>query len=43
LKWREYLRSLISSDIESVFCRDDPLPGFMEIALIPYLAIKRGF
>ena len=43
LKWREYLRSLTSIHIESVFCRDDPLPGLLELALIPYLAVKRGF
>jgi predicted ATP-grasp superfamily ATP-dependent carboligase len=43
LAWREYLRSLANVQAESVFCRDDPLPGFMELALIPYLAIKRGF
>ena len=43
LKWREYLGSLTNIDIESVFCRDDPLPGFLELALIPYLAVKRGF
>ena len=39
----EYLRSLGRADAESVFCRDDPLPGMMELALVPYLAVKRGF
>jgi D-aspartate ligase len=43
LDWREYLRSLTDIQTESVFCREDPLPGFMELALIPYLAVKRGF
>jgi D-aspartate ligase len=43
LDWRAYLRSLISFDIESVFCRDDPLPGIVEVLLVPYLFVKRGF
>ena len=43
LKLREYVRSLGSFQIESVFCREDPLPGLMELAFIPYLAVKRGF
>jgi D-aspartate ligase len=43
LGWREYLRSLRSVQVESVFSRDDLLPGLAELALIPYLAIKRGF
>lgn len=38
-----YLRSLRSAHIESVFSRDDPWPGLMELALVPYLAVKRGF
>jgi D-aspartate ligase len=42
LDWRAYLRSLRVSDIESVFSHDDPRPGFAELALLPYLAIKRG-
>ena len=41
--WRSYLQSLLKSDIESVFSGEDPLPGMMELALIPYLAVKRGF
>jgi D-aspartate ligase len=40
---REYLHSLREFDEEAVFSRDDPMPGVAEIALIPYLAIKRGF
>jgi predicted ATP-grasp superfamily ATP-dependent carboligase len=43
LRWRPYLRSLRSINAESVFVRDDPLPGLAETALLPYLAIKRGF
>jgi D-aspartate ligase len=38
-----YVRSLRDFDVEAVFSRDDPMPGFAEMALIPYLAFKRGF
>lgn len=40
---RAYARSLAGSDVESVFSRRDPLPWLMELLLIPYLAVKRGF
>ncbi len=40
---RDYLRSLLDIDEEAVFSRQDPLPGFAECALIPYLFFKRGF
>jgi predicted ATP-grasp superfamily ATP-dependent carboligase len=43
LGWRDYLRSLRSVDEEAVFKREDPLPGLVELALIPYLSLKRGF
>jgi predicted ATP-grasp superfamily ATP-dependent carboligase len=43
LDWRAYLRSLRSFDTEAVFSRDDPLPGLVELALVPYLAVRRGF
>ena len=43
LDWRAYGRSLASCDVESVFSRGDPLPGLMELLLLPYLAAKRGF
>ncbi len=43
LDWRAYGRSLTSSDVEAVFSRRDPLPALMELLLIPYLAVKRGF
>lgn len=43
LDWRAYARSLRVADIESVFSRDDPLPGLAELTLLPYLAVKRGF
>lgn len=43
LRTRAYLRSLASAHVEAVFSREDPLPGLAELALIPYLACKRGF
>jgi predicted ATP-grasp superfamily ATP-dependent carboligase len=42
LDWRAYLRSLRAPQVESVFSRDDLGPGFAELALLPYLAVKRG-
>jgi len=42
LRAREYLRSLRGVTTEAVFSLNDPLPGLMEIALLPYLAVKRG-
>ena len=38
----EYLRSLRGVHTEAVFSVKDPLPGLYEIALLPYLAVKRG-
>lgn len=43
LSLRAYLRSLARCNTESVFSRDDPLPGLAELAMVPYLAAKRGF
>jgi len=43
LSWRSYLGSLRGLHTEAVFSRDDPLPGLVEVALLPYLALKRGF
>jgi predicted ATP-grasp superfamily ATP-dependent carboligase len=43
LEWRAYLRSLGRADTEAVFSRKDPLPGLVELALLPYLAVTRGF
>lgn len=43
LGWRSYFRSLRGVDVEGTFTRDDPVPGLVELALIPYLALKRGF
>jgi hypothetical protein len=34
---------LKNCNVEAVFSSGDPLPGLAEVALIPYLAIKRGF
>jgi D-aspartate ligase len=39
----QYIRSVLRADVESVFALDDPVPGILEIALIPYLMYKRGF
>ncbi|MFY9907499.1 MAG: hypothetical protein WAK62_20260 [Terriglobales bacterium] len=41
--WKSYFRSLRNCNVEAVFSHRDPLPGLAEVALIPYLAIKRGF
>jgi D-aspartate ligase len=43
LGWRAYARSVLSSDTEAVFSRDDPMPGLVELALLPYLYARRGF
>ena len=43
LDWRAYIRSLKGVQVESVFSLEDPLPGFVELALLPYLFVKRGF
>jgi D-aspartate ligase len=43
LDLRDYVRSLRGVDEEAVFSRRDPLPGLVELALIPYLSVKRGF
>ena len=37
-----YLRSLRGIGAEAVFSPRDPLPGLYELALVPYLAAKRG-
>jgi D-aspartate ligase len=39
---RAYLRSLRGVRTEAVFSGRDPLPGLAELALLPYLAVKRG-
>ena len=40
---RTYVRTLRNCDVEAVFSLKDPLPGLVEILLVPYLAVKRGF
>jgi D-aspartate ligase len=40
---RAYVRSLRDFKIESVFSADDIVPSLAEVALLPYLAIKRGY
>lgn len=40
---RSYLASLSNCNVEAVFSARDPLPGLAEVALIPYLAFKKGF
>lgn len=43
LSLRSYLRSIRDCTTEAVFSREDPRPGLMEVLLVPYLALKRGF
>ena len=43
LDFRSYVRSLRNCSVEAVFSREDPLPGMVEVLLVPYLALKRGF
>jgi predicted ATP-grasp superfamily ATP-dependent carboligase len=43
LSIRDYVNSLWGIGTEAVFSREDPIPGFVECVLIPYLASKRGF
>jgi predicted ATP-grasp superfamily ATP-dependent carboligase len=42
LRTPDYLRTLFSVNTEAVFSLRDPLPGLYELALLPYLAVKRG-
>lgn len=43
LRLREYVQSVRSFNTEAVFSHEDPLPGIVECALLPYLWIKKGF
>lgn len=43
LTLKEYIGSLRNFDTEAVFSRKDPMPGIVECALLPYLAMRRGF
>jgi D-aspartate ligase len=38
-----YMGSLKTFSVESVFSQEDVLPSLVEIALIPYLSVKRGY
>ncbi len=42
LRPRDYLRTLRGIDTEAVWSLRDPLPALMELALTPYLAVRRG-
>jgi D-aspartate ligase len=41
--WKSYFKSVRNCNVEAVFSASDPFPGVAEVALIPYLALKRGF
>jgi D-aspartate ligase len=43
LSFGEYIKSLRNCNTEAVFSWKDPMPGLVECALLPYLAIRRGF
>jgi predicted ATP-grasp superfamily ATP-dependent carboligase len=43
LHYRDYWRSLRNFHAEAVFNGEDPMPGLVEFALLPYLMVKRGF
>lgn len=43
LPWHVYALSLKRSDVDAVFDREDPLPGLLELLLLPYLYFRRGF
>jgi predicted ATP-grasp superfamily ATP-dependent carboligase len=41
LNLRAYFNSLKNTRVESVFCKEDPLPWIAEAALLPYLVMKK--
>jgi predicted ATP-grasp superfamily ATP-dependent carboligase len=43
LRARDFWHSVRNAHTEAVFAKEDPVPGLVECALIPYLAVKRGF
>ena len=43
LSVRSYIESLKSVRIESVFCKEDPLPSLGEVLLLPYVVVKKYF
>jgi len=38
-----YIRSIASCSTDAVLSARDPLPGFVELMLLPYLALTKGF
>jgi D-aspartate ligase len=43
LSLSEFIKSLRNFNTEAVFSWKDPIPGLVECALLPYLAVTRGF
>ena len=43
LDLKSYVRSLKNCNVDAVFSVEDPLPGLVEVLLVPYLALRRGF
>lgn len=43
LKFGSYFASLQNTRVESVFCREDVWPSVAEVALLPYLVVKKYF
>jgi predicted ATP-grasp superfamily ATP-dependent carboligase len=41
MDFTSYLDSLRRTRVESVFCREDPLPSLAEVLLLPYLVVKK--
>jgi D-aspartate ligase len=41
VKWSSFVSSMRRTRIESVFCKEDPLPSLAEMVLIPYLFAKK--
>jgi D-aspartate ligase len=43
LHCRDFMHSLKNYHAEAVFNYEDPVPGLVECALLPYLSVKKGF
>ena len=43
INFRSYWESLKHTRIESVFCKEDPLPSLAEVAMLPYLISRKYF
>jgi D-aspartate ligase len=43
LRYKDYAHSLRHFSADAVFSREDPIPGLVECALLPYLTAKKGF